>query len=283
MNYLVLGAGGMAGHVISIYLQEKGENVIGLARRKLSYVTTVVEDATNFQAVSRLLDNNNFDIIINCVGILNKSAEYNIDSAILINSYLPHFLEKKTANSGTRVFHMSTDCVFSGKTGQYTEQDIPDEITWYGRTKALGEVINDKDITFRTSIVGPDINENGIGLFNWFMKQEGSVHGYKKSIWSGVTTITLAKVMHEASANDKIHGLFHITNNQEISKNSLLEIFQQKTGKNIQIVPVDGVPYNKSLKNTRIDHTFRIPSYDEQVDEMVWWIKKHHELYNYIV
>ena len=90
---------------------------------------------------------------------------------------------------------MSTDCVFSGKTGWYSETSSRDGETFYDRSKALGELENNKDLTFRNSIIGPDLNKNGIGLFNWFMKQEGQIYGFTKAIWTGVTTLTLAKAM----------------------------------------------------------------------------------------
>ena len=93
---------------------------------------------------------------------------------------------------------MSTDCVFSGKTGGYDESSLRDGETFYDRSKALGELENQKDLTFRNSIIGPDLNEEGIGLFNWFMKQTGEINGYTKAMWTGVTTLTLAKAMESA-------------------------------------------------------------------------------------
>src|SRR5699024_1115052 len=104
----------------------------------------------------------------------------------------------------TKIIHMSTDCVFSGKIGNYKEDSLRDGETFYDRSKALGELDNQKDLTFRNSIIGPDINENGIGLFNWFMKQEGSINGYSKAIWTGVTTLTLAKAMDSALKEDLV-------------------------------------------------------------------------------
>lgn len=278
MKYLVLGAGGMAGHLITNYLIEQNEIVEGLERRNLPFCKTHVIDATNFDKVKNIIQNNDYDIIINCIGLLNQNAEDNVDQAILLNAYLPHFLAKITKETNTRVFQMSTDCVFSGKKGHYTELDLPDGETYYDRTKALGELNDNKNLTFRNSIVGPDINCNGIGLFNWFMKQSGEIKGFEKSIWTGVTTLTLAKAMHKASKQN-LTGIYNLVNNDNISKYDLLELFNKYSGKELRINKVEGIKQDKSLYRTRNDFEFTVPSYEQQVSEMFQWIDEHKELY----
>ena len=278
MKYLILGAGGMAGHLITIYLKEQGEEVEGLATRNLNYVKTYVLDATKFDELEKLIKDNDYDIVINCIGILNKAADDNKCSAILLNSYLPHYLAKITKDSKTRIIHMSTDCVFSGKKGHYTEDDIPDGETYYDRTKALGELNDDKNLTFRNSIIGPDINVNGIGLFNWFMKQAGEINGFDKAIWTGVTTLTLAKAMHKASY-EGLTGLYNLVNNDTISKYELLKLFNRHSNKALTINKIDGISLDKSLYRTRNDFSFVVPTYEEQVKEMFEWINDHKELY----
>lgn len=279
MKYLILGAGGMAGHIITHYLIEQGEEVEGLERRELPYCKTYNMDATHFNELQIIIEQNNYDIIINCIGLLNQNAEDNVDLAILLNSYLPHFLAKVTKNMKTRVFQMSTDCVFSGKRGHYTENDFPDGETFYDRTKALGELNDEKNLTFRNSIIGPDINENGIGLFNWFMNQEGTINGFEKSIWTGVTTLTLAKAMHKASY-DGLTGLYNLVNNKVISKYELVSLFNKYTNKQLVINKVDGIVHDKSLLRTRNDFNFEVPSYEQQVKEMIEWIDSHKHLYS---
>jgi dTDP-4-dehydrorhamnose reductase len=279
MKYLVLGAGGMAGHMITHYLLEQGEEVEGLEKRELSYCKTYSMDVTHFDKLQKIIEENNYDIIINCIGLLNQNAENNIDLAILLNSYLPHFLAKVTKNMETRVFQMSTDCVFSGKRGHYTENDFPDGETIYDRTKALGELNDEKNLTFRNSIIGPDINENGIGLFNWFMKQNGEINGFEKSIWTGVTTLTLAKAMHKASY-ENLTGLYNLVNNETISKYELLCLFNKYTNKGLTINKVEGVILDKSLYRSRNDFDYSVPSYEQQIKEMIQWIQNH-DLYKY--
>ena len=279
MKYIVLGAGGMAGHMITHYLLEQGEEVEGLEKRELSYCKTYSMDVTHFDKLQKIIEENNYDIIINCIGLLNQNAENNIDLAILLNSYLPHFLAKVTKNMETRVFQMSTDCVFSGKRGHYTENDFPDGETIYDRTKALGELNDEKNLTFRNSIIGPDINENGIGLFNWFMKQNGEINGFEKSIWTGVTTLTLAKAMHKASY-ENLTGLYNLVNNETISKYELLCLFNKYTNKGLTINKVEGVILDKSLYRSRNDFYYSVPSYEQQIKEMIQWIQNH-DLYKY--
>lgn len=278
MKYLVLGAGGMAGHIITHYLKEQGEEVEGLERRELSYCKTYNMDATQFNKLEQIIKENNYDVIINCIGLLNQNAEDNVDLAILLNSYLPHFLSKVTKNMKTKVIQMSTDCVFSGKKGHYTENDFPDGETYYDRTKALGELNDEKNLTFRNSIIGPDINENGIGLFNWFMKQDGEINGFEKSIWTGVTTLTLAKAMHKASY-ENLTGLYNLVNNEIISKYGLVNLFNKYSKKGLTIHKVDGIIHDKSLYRTRNDFSFDVPSYEQQIKEMFEWINSHKELY----
>lgn len=283
MRYLVLGAGGMAGHMITSYLLEQGEYVDGIARRQLEYCNTLILDVTELEQLEEIIINNKYDYVINCVGILNNDAEQHIDKAIIINSYLPHFLVKVTESLDTRVIHLSTDCVFSGKRGKYTEIDIPDGETIYDRTKALGEIKDNKNLTFRNSIIGPDVNSNGIGLFNWFMHQKGEIGGFEKSIWTGVTTLTLARAIHKASYS-KLTGLYNLVNNEVINKYELLCLFKKYTGKQIEINKIDGIVHDKSLCRTRNDFEFVVPSYEDQIKEMCDWIRCHTKLYpHYIV
>ena len=220
-----------------------------------------------------------YDAVINAIGILNQDAEDNKSNAVLLNSYLPHFLSDTTKDMKTKIIHMSTDCVFSGKTGGYSETAFRDGETFYDRSKALGELENNKDLTFRNSIIGPDMSERGIGLFNWFMKQEGQINGFTKVIWTGVTTLTLAKAMEQA-LKENLTGLYNLVNNETISKYELLKLFNKYMKNNeIEIVPSDNLSLDKSLINNRTDFSFQVPSYETMVAEMKEWIDNHSEFY----
>lgn len=279
MKILILGGTGMAGHTITIYLKEAGHDVTVFSRRKIEYCKNINGDVTNFKNLESLIDEGAYDAIINAIGILNQDAEDHKPKAVLINSYLPHFLSDITRGTKTKIIQMSTDCVFSGKTGEYSEASLKDGEAFYDRTKALGELENDKDLTFRNSIVGPDINKNGIGLFNWFMKQDGEINGFTKSIWTGVTTLTLAKAM-EIALEENLTGLYNLVNNTKITKHDLLLLFNKhiKNGK-IEIKPDESVKLDKSLVNNRDDFSFKVPSYEDMVVEMKEWIINHKELY----
>ena len=126
MKFLILGCNGMAGHIISVYLKEQGNEVIGFARQKSRYVETIVGDATDFELLKKIICEGEYDAVINCIGLLNQFAENNHPMAVLLNGYLPHYLAYITKDLNTKIIHMSTDCVFSGKTGGYTENSVPD-------------------------------------------------------------------------------------------------------------------------------------------------------------
>lgn len=279
MKLLILGGTGMAGHTISIYFKEAGHDVTALSRSKVDYCKNINGDITDFKNLKKIINEGQYDAIINAIGILNQDAEDHKSNAVLLNSYLPHFLSDTTKEMKTRVIHMSTDCVFSGKTGGYSETSFRDGETFYDRSKALGELENNQDLTFRNSIIGPDLSERGIGLFNWFMKQEGQINGFTKAIWTGVTTLTLAKAMEQA-LEENLTGLYNLVNNETISKYELLRLFNKymREGQ-IEILPSDNLSLDKSLINNRTDFSFKVPSYEAMVAEMKEWIDNHKDLY----
>lgn len=279
MKILVLGGTGMAGHTISIYLKEAGHDVTVFSRRKITFCSNINGNVTNFSELEKIILDGKYDAVINAIGILNQDAEDNKSKAVILNSYLPHFLSDITNNSRTKIIHMSTDCVFSGKTGNYSESSFRDGETFYDRSKAMGELDNNKDLTFRNSIIGPDMNEKGIGLFNWFMKQEGQISGYSKAIWTGVTTLTLAKAMEQALI-ENLSGLYNLVNNTTINKYELLKLFNKSMKQDrIDVLSSEILSLDKSLINNRNDFSFEIPSYSIMISEMNEWIKTHKELY----
>ena len=279
MKLLILGATGMAGHTISIYMQERGYDVTTVSSTPFLYCKNILCDLTSPYILEKIVTEGNYTAIINCVGILNKTAEDNKHIAVSLNSYLPHYLVAITKNTKTKVIHMSTDCVFSGDSGEYDENSLRDGLTFYDRSKALGEIENNKDLTFRNSIIGPDTNEGGIGLFNWFMKQSGTISGYNHAIWTGVTTLTLAKAMESAIKED-LCGLYHLVNNTKVNKYELLKLFNKYFRDNVlSINESSDVTANKSLINNRSDFDFIVPSYEEMVFDMHQWVCNHKNLY----
>ncbi|MCI8949023.1 MAG: SDR family oxidoreductase [Lachnospiraceae bacterium] len=279
MKYIILGINGMAGHMIAKYLMEQNHFVKGFARNKSPFCDTIIGDAREKKDILNALQAEKFDYIINCIGILNQSVEQNMSDGIYLNSVLPHMIAAQSENTSSKLIHISTDCVFEGTKGQYTEEDIPDALSSYGRTKALGELYDRKNLTIRTSIVGPELKPNGTGLFHWFMSQKKEVYGYEKVIWSGVTTLQLAKAI-EMDIKYPQTGLYHLVNNAAISKNELLKLFNQYCRKDkLMILENRDIISDKSLLNTRKCQPFYVPSYDQMVKELIEWMKYHSELY----
>ncbi|GBG07994.1 dTDP-4-dehydrorhamnose reductase [Paenibacillus agaridevorans] len=277
----VLGATGMAGHVIAMYLEEKGYEVYRMSRSMESGERAASVDASNTSAVINWLDKISADIIVNAIGILQREAEERPDIAVLINSYLPQRLAVYAKEKGIKFIHLSTDCVFSGAKGGYTEAALQDGRTMYDRSKALGEVSANRNLTFRMSILGPDISHNGTGLFHWFMNQTGKVNGYVNAIWNGVTTIELARALNEAIKQD-LSGLYHLTPPFTINKYELLLLFKDIFNRNdIEIMPHEDFNVDKSLVNTRTDFNYVIPPYSQMIEEMRQWIFKHKKVYQY--
>ncbi len=285
MRFLVLGCNGMAGHIISAYLSEQGHNVLGFDRRESAIVKSIAGDAMNTDSLFKIVKEGKFDSIINCIGLLNQFAENNKPAAVFLNSYLPHYLADITADTQTQVIHMSTDCVFSGDCGGYTEDSLRDGRTFYDRSKALGELEDNKNITLRNSIIGPDINPAGIGLFNWFMNQTASgkttLNGYTGALWTGQTTLQLAKTM-EVAAREKAHGLYNTVPDHSISKYELLKLFNKyfRSGEN-EINAVEGVSADKSLVRTRFDFGCLIPDYEVMIADMKQWVDNHKDWYKH--
>lgn len=276
---VVLGCKGMAGHVVKAYLEiTSNYDVWGIARGVEPEENLINLDVSNTKELKNIFTNANFDVVINCIGLLNKTAEDNPELAVWFNSYFPQLLASYGRKYNFKLVHISTDCVFSGKEGGYTEDSFKNGIGFYAQSKALGEVVNTKDLTFRTSIIGPELKQNGIGLFHWFMNQEDSIKGFSKAIWSGVTTLELAKAIFWAIEND-LTGLYHLTNNETINKYELLNLFKKYTKKYVKIIEVEGKKVNKSFIDTRKLIDYNIPNYETMIAEMFEFINKNQNAY----
>ncbi len=283
MRFFVLGCNGMAGHTVSLYLASQGHEVTGFGRSRSPLVPSIIGDATDTDALRRHLVAGRYDAVVNCVGILNEHANAHKAQACFINALLPHLLAEFTAGTGTHVVHLSTDCVFSGRKGGYREDDLRDGETFYDRTKALGELEDGATITLRTSIIGPDMQAAGIGLLNWFMRQRERVNGYTRAIWTGQTTLQLAKTI-EYAVQRRTTGLYNIVPDRAISKFDLLVLFNRYLRKGaLQVIPVEGVVVDKSLLRTRRELDCPVPDYEEMIAELAQWMERHGHLYPHYV
>lgn len=284
IKIIVLGSNGMAGHMISDYLSFiDNYSVIRIARDNSLNKTDYILDVTDFDNLKNLIDKLKPNVIINAIGILNSDAENNPDKSILINSYLPHFLAKVSEKVSASLIHISTDCVFSGNKGQYNEYDHKDGIGFYAQSKAIGEVLYKNNLTIRTSIIGPDLKSNGIGLLNWILNQDKFINGYTNAYWSGVTTLELAKSIDFIIKNNLFYlNLIHLTNSQKISKYNLIDLINDVFKLNLTIQPSSNYKVDKSLINTNDNFIYNVPSYKIMIIELYNWIILHKGEYNYI-
>lgn len=270
MKMLILGGNGMAGHMLVDYFRHRGHHVF-YTTRDVRDPKGLFMDAGHVCAVEYLLKSVMPDIIINAVGILNQHAEEDKINAYHINGFLPHRLRQIADQISARLIHISTDCVFSGDRGGYREDDRPDGTSAYALTKALGEVRDPNHLTIRTSIIGPEIRDEGIGLFGWFMRLSGVVKGYRKALWNGVTTLELAKAIEHFTVQ-KTGGLIHLAHPQPLSKYELLLLLKEIWEKeDTEVVSYDDFVQDRTLVSTRPDVNHSFPSYRQMLMEMRKW------------
>ncbi|MBB3113623.1 dTDP-4-dehydrorhamnose reductase [Paenibacillus phyllosphaerae] len=273
MKLLIVGGSGMAGHLLVRYFRGlEGYDVVYTTRSAKDTEGLMLE-VTDSEAVASLVASVRPDVIINAVGVLNQDAEQHPLLAYQVNGLLPHWLRHQAEAVSARLIHVSSDCVFTGKRGAYTEQDQPEGVTVYARSKALGEVKDAGHLTIRTSIIGPEVREHGIGLLHWFLKQKGTVNGYARVMWNGVTTLELARAIEYAIANPQIGGLVHLTAAETVSKLELLRLFQQHFDReDLTIVPDDQIFLDRTLVATRTDWQFETSSYDVMLQQLAQWM-----------
>lgn len=274
MRVLVIGGGGMAGHMIVQYLRAQSYDVWQTTREELTDKQHVQLDVRDEEKLTYALESVKPAVVINAAGILNEAAKKHLVDAICVNSMLPHQLASMSRTYGYRLIHISTDCVFSGTRGGYTEADIPDGTSAYARTKTLGEVTEAPHVTLRTSIIGPDAKEDAIGLFAWFMRQRGCIRGFRRVFWNGVTTLELAKVI-EWVLTHPLTGLVQIAAPAKISKYELLCLIKETFGHDeVTIEPDDAIVSDKSLCSTRTDFTYPVPPYPDMLLDLKRWMEQ---------
>lgn len=273
MSILVFGGNGMAGHMLVQYFRQQEEHRVYYTTRDPGDPDGLLLDASNFGMMESIIQTVRPSVIINAVGVLNQFAEKDKVRAYEINGILPHRLRKAADLVGAKLVHISSDCVFSGTRGGYKERDRPNGTSVYAVTKALGEVVEGGHLTIRTSIIGPEIREGGIGLFQWFMQQKGEVTGYRQVMWNGVTTLELAKAI-DVLMKQELSGLVHLACPQPVSKHDLLQLMQHIWDKkDVTIIPVDVPVQDRTLRSTRPDMKYVVPDYREMLEELHSWIR----------
>ena len=258
---LVLGASGMLGNAVLRVLAGSPQlDVVGTVRSSRSVglqPNTLGErlvsgvDVENSDTLVSLFSKVRPAVVINCIGLVKQLAESDDPlQAIPVNSVLPHRSARLCDAVGARLVHMSTDCVFSGKRGMYSETDFPDADDLYGRSKFLGEVDYPNAITLRTSIIGHE-RDGARSLINWFLSQEGQVKGYARAVFSGFPTVEIARIIRDyVIPNPELHGVFNVSA-EPINKFDLLTLVAEVYGKSIEIVSDDKLVIDRSLDSTR--------------------------------
>lgn len=209
-------------------------------------------------------------VVINCIGLVKQLAEAEDALAVIpINSLLPHQVARQCELIGARMVHISTDCVFSGTQGMYTEEDVPDAKDLYGRSKLLGEVNYPHTITLRTSIIGHELT-GGRSLLGWFLSQTGQVKGYRRAVFSGLPTVEVARVIRDfVLPNPKLSGLYHLSASP-INKCELLKTIASVYQKRIEIIPDDELVIDRSLNSSRFREkaAYAPPSWLNLINDM---------------
>jgi dTDP-4-dehydrorhamnose reductase len=210
------------------------------------------------------------DLVVNCIGVIKQIPEAQDPlTTITANALLPHRVALLCRTVGARMIHVSTDCVFDGEKGCYTESDFSNAADLYGRTKYLGEVYYPHCITLRTSIIGHELKGN-YGLVEWFLRQEEKVRGFRKVIYSGFPTVELSRIISDyVIPNPEMTGLYHVSSNP-VSKYELLKLINIQYDKKIEIEPEDSFQLDRSLDSSifRSLTGYNPPTWTELVGEM---------------
>ncbi|MCX8098343.1 MAG: SDR family oxidoreductase [Casimicrobiaceae bacterium] len=277
---VVFGATGMLGSMLMRVLPKALPDweIWGVARTRLEHPRLagarlrIEPDLTEAHTLDRLWRELRPSVAINAVGIVKQRPEANDPLAtISVNALFPHRLHAIAQLHGTRLIHISTDCVFSGRRGGYREEDPPDPEDLYGRSKLLGEPLGAGVLTLRTSIIGPELREPGVGLLSWFLAQRGRVAGYRRAFFSGLPTVVLAQLLADLIARwPHLDGLYHVAA-ERISKWELLALVRDIYGLNVvELAPEDHVVVDRSLDARKFysDTGWRAPPWRELVEQM---------------
>lgn len=257
MKVLVLGASGMIGNTVLRVLNEQANwEVVGTVRDsnvQQFFPPTIAQqlvagvDLEYPDVLVKIFDQTRPDVVINCAGLTKHKPEAEDPLvSVPINTLLPHRLARLCKLVSARLIHISTDCVFSGGKGNYTEEDFADASDVYGKSKALGEVIYPHTLTLRTSTIGHELQSN-YGLLDWFLSQKEQCKGYTRAIFSGLPTVVFAQVIRDVVIpNKNLFGLYHVAA-QPINKFELLTLIAGVYGKTIDIIEDDQLSIDRSL------------------------------------
>jgi len=279
MRILILGGDGMLGHQLFKYLKDQHEVKVTLSQNITSYREYGMFHGDNsyaridvryIESLIEVLADFHPHAVINCIGIIKQRPEAKENElSLAVNSLLPHRLAVLCKAAGARLVHMSTDCIYSGKKGNYAEADLSDAEDLYGKSKFLGEVSSTNCITLRTSIIGRELSRKK-SLLEWLFAQKGTIKGYRKAIFSGFTTIEMSRIIEKMLLEyPNASGLYHVSS-KPISKYDLLCLIKDTLCLDVNIVPDDSVRIDRSLDSSlfRREFNYNPPTWDEMIEEL---------------
>ena len=281
LKVLVVGAGGMLGHKVVQTLDESGHTVWATVRSAMgvrltslwSQSVVLVENVNvrDIHILDGLIDEFRPEAVVNCVGIIKQRSEAQDPTlSIAVNSLFPHLLAESASRVGARTLHFSTDCVFSGSSGNYGEEDFADASDLYGRSKYLGELRREGTLTLRTSIVGREVQGHK-SLLDWFLQQVGEVPGFPNAVFSGLTTTELARVVERCLTEwPYLRGVYHV-GGRPIDKFQLLTEFRRAFAiEDIAVYPDKGTTIDRSLDSSRFYRAtgYTPPAWTDMVEEI---------------
>jgi dTDP-4-dehydrorhamnose reductase len=274
MKILIIGASGMVGHILMHKLRSVNIDITGIARRTI-YNDIIHIDITDWETVKQFLLKNYFDVIVNCAGTLAEESNIHKLQAVYINSLFPHLLVDLFKNSKTKIVHLSTGGVFSGNDEYYFEDSSVSPSTYYGITKAAGEFNNGKDLVIRSDFWGPDNNQNGTGIFNWFVNQQKEIKAYECVYFNGISNIEFARIALELI---NYSGIINLGTREPISKGDLLRKIKNAFNlNNIKLIPDRNI-FRKIYLRSRT-HLPQISEYDEMVKDVYEYVFNNKQFY----
>lgn len=281
MKLLILGVSGLIGHKLLQELSVDHEVFGTLHKTKAQYNnltlfanSNIIEgvDVLNFEKLTGVLQAINPDVVLNCVGITKRKINRNNTQEVIeTNAVFPHKLANWAKNHNKRVIHFSSDCVFNGKVGNYTEESLTTAEDLYGRTKALGEIQCSHTLTIRSSFIGQELFDK-TELLDWVLTQDGKqIKGFKNVLYSGVSTIFMAKVVNDIISNyPQLSSLYQLAPEVPISKYDLICIAKKVFGLEIDIIPETNYVHQPTLNGAKLKSAIRlkIPSWEQMMEEL---------------
>lgn len=279
MRILILGGDGMLGHQLLKAWQSRHAVRCTLRQDLSAYASFELFTAENSYAgidvrslarLTEVVADFRPEAVVNCVGIVKQrpTAKESIPS-LEINALLPHRLAVLCKGIGARLVHLSTDCVFNGKKGNYQENDPSDAEDLYGKTKYLGEVHDENCLTLRTSIIGRELTRKK-SLLEWFLAQTGPVKGFRKAIYNGFTTLEMSRIIETLLLDHPTANGVYQVSSEPINKYDLLLLFREKLGHSIEILPDESFYCDRSLDSSRFRREFNYspPTWESMVEEL---------------